>query len=195
MKGITIDTNIKRAPITNKREMYRLLDQGSFGNTIPSWFSVEAWLPEAAKAPNWGVRTLTVGGPCRLFCPTDEVADTFDEYVRCGHQAQISCMIDNFVTVTLMVDIYQSDTGLVVYGIHNPDKGANWRRDMPTKGKHYTGIAARRLLAQCLNPNSLDDLWAVLDLWPDHIVELSAMDRCFGRIPGRNAVIWECRLY
>ena len=104
-------------------------------------------------------------------------------------------MVDRVATVTLWADIWDSPTGLVVYGIEYPDTSRlTWRTGMPTLGRHWDGIAARHL-ARHLNPNSLEDLAAVFVQWPGHVCELSALDRCLGTVPHRNAVVWEVRLY
>ena len=179
--------------IKSKAQMYELLGQGAFGNTIPQWLSISDWEETAPNAELWGVRTLTAGGPCRLFCPKAEVPSTFQEFERQGHKVQISTMIDQFARVTLMAEVYDSDTGLTVYGVDCPEEGANWRKVMPSLGRTYTGVEARRLLARRMNPSSLADLWALLELFPGHVVEFSTMDRCFGTVPGRDCVIWEVR--
>jgi hypothetical protein len=181
-------------PIQTKTQMYALLSAGAFGNTVPQYFSVDTWLKseDVARYPMWGLRSLTVGGPCRLYCPTGEVADTGR---LMGANVNISPMIDAVSTILLWADVYDSPTGLIVYGIERPPHGASWRGWMPSKGREFRGIAAHQMLRRYLNPNSLADLQAVFERWPGHVVELSACDRCIGVVPGRNAVIWECRSY
>lgn len=181
--------------IRTKAEMYRRLAAGEFGNTIPQWLDVGAWQrdPAAAAFAVWGVRSQVPGGPCRLHCPTAEVRATA---ARFGCAVNISPMIDAAgATVTLMADVYDSPTGLIVYGVEYPLPGANWRQVMPRDGRQYDGLAARGVLARHLNPASLADLWALFERWPGHVVELSACARPFGTVPGRNAVIWEVRAY
>lgn len=184
-------------PITSKSRMYPLLASGAFGNTIPQYFTVAAWRAsgDSERHPTWGVRTLTPGGPCRLYCPAAEVEATVADYEAGGHPVNISLMIDSVVGVTLYADVYDSDRGLAVYCVEHPGKGASWREAMPRRGVQLYGLAARRVLQRHLNPSSLADLEAVLEQWPGHVVELSACDRCIGTIPGRNSVIWEVRLY
>jgi hypothetical protein len=183
--------------IGDKGTMYRRLARGSFGNTIPQFFSVEEWRAsgEADKFPAWGVRTLRPGGPCRLYCPTAEVEATCrsPEFAAAG--VNISIMGDAVCPVLLWADVWESPAGLVVYGIEYPPRGSSWRALMPTKGRHWERTAARMILARHLNPNSLADLYATLELWPGHVVELSAYERCLGVIPGRNGVLWEVRDY
>lgn len=66
---------------------------------------------------------------------------------------------------------------------------------MPTKGRHWFGSAARVLLTKHLNPNSYDDMSVLCDRLPGHVVELSALDRFYGTVPHRNAIVWEVRNY
>lgn len=183
--------------MTTKVRMYDALRAGCFGNTIPQWFSLDKWLvdPEAQRYQVWGVRTLTPGGPCRLFCPTGEVPSTVADYESKGHRCNISIMIDAILNVTLFADAYDSETGLRVYAVEYPGKGASWRKAMPEKGKQYDGLAARLLLRKHMNAASLADLEAIFERWPGHVVEFSACDRNFGTVPGRNCVIWEVRKY
>jgi hypothetical protein len=184
-------------PILGKSRMYSMLAAGAFGNTIPQWFNLDEWeqSADAARYATWGVRTLVAGGPCRLYCPREEVRSTAErpEYRAAG--VNISMMIDAIVNATLWADVYDSEDGLIVYGVLNPPRGASWRKLMPSEGREYRGIAAQMLLKQKLNPNSLADLEALRDRWPGHVYELSACEKCIGVIPHRNGVVWEVRNY
>lgn len=181
--------------VTSKGRMYDALASGRFGNTIPQWFSLAAWRadPEAARYRTWGVRTLTPGGPCAMYVPAEDVPGLVADFEARGHRCNISVMVDAVCGVTLYADVYDSETGLIVYCVEDPGRGASWRKVMPEKGRQFAGIAARLVLQRHLNPSSLSDLWALFDRWPGHVVELSALDRCFGTVPGRNAVVWEVR--
>lgn len=197
------------AAITSKSQMYALLAAGELGNTIPQFFDPQDWWREhsdengsrlAADAPGWwGVRTQTPGGPCRLNCPAAEVVDTAAGYELAGHRVNISMMVDRVATVTAWLEVWDSPTGLVVEGVEYPDTagGWTWRNSMPdpTKRRRWEGTAARLVLARHLNENDRDDLAANLAQWPDHVVEMSALDRCLGTIPHRRAIVWEIRGY
>lgn len=184
-------------PIRTKGRMYDLLSRGVLGNTIPQWFSLKKWRadPDARRYAVWGVRTMTPGGPCRLYCPEADVAATVAEYEAAGHACNISVMIDAVVNVTLYADVFEVPSGLAVYCVENPGKGASWRKVMPTLGRQYEGLAAKMLLRKHLNASSLADLEALMERYPGNVVELSACSTCFGTVPGRNAVIWEVRDY
>ncbi len=142
---------------------------------------------------------MTPGGPCYLNCPHSFVDATAHMYQQEGHRINISLMVDKVATVTAWLEVWDSPSGLVVEGIEWPsiDGGWTWRNSMPdpAKRKRWDGTAARMVLARHLNENSRDDLWRVLDEFPDSVVELSALDRCIGMVPHRNGVVWEIRHY
>lgn len=187
--------------ISNKAEMYRMLHRGDFGNTVPMWFSIREWELDAMfREPYrsiryWGVRSLTPGGPCTLNAPVAYVWDIANDFIRRGHQVNISPMIDHIVNVSMWANVLRSPSGLIVECIEYPDKASNWRVEMPTKAKTYQNTAANMLLRKHLNPSTLDDLGILLDKYPDAVVELSATESEFGTVPGRNAIIWEVRNY
>ena len=187
--------------ITSKAQMYEMLSDGEFGNTIPQFFSVEDWLksPDSRKYEFWGVRSAktSMHPACRMNVPYDEVAEYANTHFP--DAPNISMMVDKIAQVTAYLEIWESPTGLVVEGVEYPDTagGWNWRNSMkdPTRRKAWHGTTASMILCKHLNPNSLSDLRCLLDRYDDHIVELSALDRCIGTIPHRNAIVWEVRKY
>ncbi len=189
-----------KEPVLTKADMYRRLAAGEFGNTIRQFFSPTEWAthPDSDRFEWWGVRTMTPGGPCRLNCPAVEVWPTGRKFIADGHYVNISMMVDKVATVTAWLELWDSPTGLVVEGIEWPQTPEwTWRNSMPdpAKRKRWEGVAARHVLARHLNQNSVEDVRELLDGYPDHVLELSALDRCIGSVPHRNHVTWELRLY
>jgi hypothetical protein len=188
--------------ITNKHAMYAKLAAGEFGNTCPMWFGYQSWLRDMGRLrPDdplarclWGVRSLTPGGVFEPHVPAGDVRDACT--ARNGAGVNISPMIDTLpgLTVTAMLNVWESPTGLVVEAVTDPPAGANWRQVMPSARTHTT-TTARLLLDRHLNANSRDDLRVLLDAYPGHVVELSAMNICWGTVPHRDAVCWEVRAY
>jgi hypothetical protein len=180
--------------ITDKRQMYAMLAAGELGNTIPQFFSVADWTAAGGptRYPFWGVRTLTPGGPCRLNCPAGEVAATVAAFAP--HPPNISPMVSCVGQVTLIADVWDSPLGVVVEGHEYPPRVHDWREMMKTRNR-WEGVAARMVLRKHLNANSHGDLWELFEQFPGNVVELSALEVCFGTVPGRNAVVWEVRDY
>lgn len=182
-------------PVLNKVDMYRRLSAGEFGNTNPSWDGVTEWTRrrQFKDYPLWGVRSKVAGDPkTKLNTPVYEV----ERYcVDNGlFLANISPMVKAW-SVLWEGDICQrwDGAGLLCSGNAGVEPGS-WRTHMK-KPRLWEGSAATRLLRHVLNENSYDDLMILLDKYPDHVVELSALNHCFGTVPGRNAVVWEVRRY
>lgn len=192
-----------KTPVRNKTDMYRRLAAGEFGSTTRQFFDLMEWLEYVTANPRgnnwWGVRTMTPGGPCVLNCEAIHVPPVVWAMEEAGHKVNISLMVDTVATVTAWLELWDSPTGLVVEGIEWPDTdgGWTWRNSMPdpTKRKRWEGVAARMVLARHLNENSLDDARDLIEAYPDHVIEMSALDRCVGVVPCRNGIVWEVRCY
>jgi hypothetical protein len=61
--------------------------------------------------------------------------------------------------------------------------------------KDAFGLRAKLLLDHHLWPSSRDDMDALLDLYPGHVIEFSAHDCACGDQPHRNTLFWEVRRY
>ncbi len=179
--------------VSTKREAYRLAAAGLCGNTVERFFSLPDWIPHMDDFPTWGVQTTKVpGGPCRLNCPTAEVAATFAEYRE--FDPVISAMISAAVPTLWAGDVWDGPTGVECHGLLHPPLGFNWRALM-LKPTSWFGLAAKTLLRTVLNGNGQDDLADLMEKYPGHVYEISVFDRCVGKLPHRNYVCWEIRTY
>lgn len=180
-------------PVLTKADMYARLVSGEFGNTNPSWDGAHAWDMRDRDYPLWGVRSKTANDPrTRLNVPTAEVwRYCYDSGLM---DANISPMVKAH-SVQWEGDVCRrhDGAGLLCSGNVGIAPGS-WRTHMKSP-RCWEGSVATLLLRQVLNPNSYDDLMTLLDEYPDHVIELSALDHCFGTVPRRNAVVWEVRKY
>lgn len=188
-----------KPPVLTKADMYARLVAGEFGNTNPSWDGLDAWLEHKLKGlhnaiPLWGVRSKRAGDPrTKLNVPREDVGSYCIQHGLMD--ANISPMVPAY-SVQWEGDVARDLAGAPGYlccGNRNPEPGS-WRTHMK-KPREWRGSSALHLLRTVLNPNSFDDLMVLLDEYPDHVVELSALNVCFGTVPGRNAVVWEVRRY
>lgn len=183
-----------RVRITSKQQMYDLLSSNRLGNTIPQYACLQDWEAsgEHLVFPYWGVRTRVPGGPCRLNCPSEEVGATIESFRL--HVPNISVMISSIGRVTWLGEVWDSPGGLICSGVEHPPHVHDWRTLMRHPSL-WEGVRARKLLREHLNPNSYSDVMELLEEYPEHVVEFSVLDRCYGTIPHRNAITWEVRLY
>lgn len=183
--------------VSDKQMMYRMLQEGAFGNTIERWFRFEDWFNPFRPAQGlWAIRSMVAGNKDKsgLNFTYEEVCEKYRRWYPSGG-GEISPMVDHMLTARLQV--HEEPGGLVVWAVEGyRDKG--WRLVFDQENgysRHLYGVQARLILRRYLNQNSLDDLQILLDRYQGHTVELSALDRCFGTVPHRNAVVWEVRDY
>ncbi len=179
--------------ITDKATMYRMLNQGHFGNTVPAFMSLEEWenRPDYYKSfPLWGIRSMKAGDKrMKLDVPTREVPTYVYNWFG-QDPCNISPMVDQWLT--MRAEIFESNTGLSVRTVVG-FPSFKWRDAFQNFDHTLTGINAVNHLKTYLNANSYDDLRILLDKYPSHVVELTALSVCRGTVVGRNAVIWEVR--
>ena len=183
-----------RPPVTSKIDMYRRLAAGEFGNTSPQFFDLWTWtkFKDSHDIKLWGIRTMTGGnGPARLNVQTRFVGYWWWKFTMEGHNCQVSAMVDEYRTAVF--NVWESPSGLVVEGKEYPERAEEWRSIFAGPLTRWAGIQARMVLKRHLNENSYDDLMLLLDEYPDHIVEMTTLNRCFGTVPHRNACVWEVR--
>ena len=189
--------------IRDKRTMYDMLARGELGNTLPQYFTLQEWANHAHEFPTWGIRVTTGrGGPdarSRLNVCTANVAPYVLKNFAEG-EYNISGMVDPFVT--FRAEVVELDNGLSVsYVVGYPETlaipgGAHpWRYAFACLARRAYGIRALEILRHFVPENDLNDIRALIDAYPRHVVEFSVADRCVGKIPHRQAVIWEVRNY
>jgi hypothetical protein len=163
--------------------------------------SLRQWLTSGElirdTIPLWGVRSAidASSNKCRLNVSAAEVVSLImgEWKLYIDAPVNISGMVDQWVT--FRCNVWQSNFGgLHVEGVigqqHIP-----WREALDKYRRLYTMTEAIMILREYLNENSYDDLMILLDKYTGHVVELSCLDRCYGTVPHRNAIVWECRLY
>ncbi len=180
-------------PVLNKADMYRRIATGEFGNVLPKWYDFDAWCVEANPRAGqlWGVQHTKIAGfpGTRLNVDSMNVLAVVDGGDFRGENYCISTMIHQHGNVLWEGDV----TREYISGNFAP-AGGSWRRHM-LKPRLISGSAARLVLRSLLNENSFDDLETLLDNYPDHVVELTALDCCYGTVPHRNGIVWEVRRY
>jgi hypothetical protein len=60
--------------------------------------------------------------------------------------------------------------------------------------RHAFGLTALSIMRVLCCEQGYECVCGLLDLYPDHVVEFTCMDRAYGTL-GWNTVVWECRSY
>lgn len=69
------------------------------------------------------------------------------------------------------------------------------RDALASSGKQVKGMICRALTDHYMNHRSRQWLDWLLYAYPDHVIEFSCYNRCWGTEPGFNTVFWEVRTY
>lgn len=175
------------AEIRTKAEFYRRWHAGLLGNRPRTWSS-PAKLAASGWAGRVGIRSAQKGGPCLchlsvyqalMFAETWPCTPTFSE-----------AMPDDLL-------LLQGEVARLPGGLHltySTVRGLTMRKAL-RRPQRAAGLEAKLLLDRCLWPSSRDDLAALLDLYPDAVIEFGVHDCAVGVLPNRNAVVWEVRNY
>ena len=179
--------------IKNKKDSYRIWEQGGFGNRLQAWFSLEE-LREASYSGQVGIRYSDVRGGGSLFVPfldqntlTAKVKELEEKGYRRADMVFSEMAPDYALTINGEVNDFWD---LWYSHVKKPMRIAlkEWSR-------HESGVRARMIMRQFMNDASYADLCALMDLYPAHTIEFSCYPFHLGNIPGRNSVIWEVRKY
>jgi hypothetical protein len=183
----------KEGKVPTKKECYKLFESGSLGNKPKTWSSYEEVLADGWKGK---VTMRSKAGMARKnvrYCvPLDKIPYEIEEWKKQGmKEKDISfneTMPDEHIAI--QGEIMKSENG--IYLLYSTLK-TQMNTALKEKPEHAFGLKANILLKENLWPSSLADVEALLDLYPDSVIEFSAYEIAVGNLPGRNTVIWEVR--
>lgn len=189
-------------PVLSKRDFTKRYAEGEFGNASPTWHSLKEF--ELAVFPSFGF-TASDGDPPRLFHLRNRVAGGSTYYnltammaaknwrqVQNQDQWYVSEMAPTELTL-IQGEVMQCETGSIslFYSII----AKPMREALALGGVQCKGIIAVSLLRHFMDTASYEWLQLLLERYPDHVVEFSTYDVCWGTVPNRNSVFWEVRKY
>lgn len=181
--------------VKTKHENFRLLEQGSFGNKLRIWNSIDEIIESGYKGTvSMRYKDLYGGSFYAYDVPILKIEDTQDTWMKKGAEKENIVFNESapdhllLIQGELMWEIYPY---YLLYSLEREKK----MNDALKYGKHASGLTALNLLKGCLNPSSYSDMMALLELYPDSVIEFSAYSISLGDIPGRNTIIWEVRNY
>lgn len=190
-------------PILTKEHNYRLWQSGAFGTRLRSWRTVKDW-----RASGFNglivLRQLVVGtANCRYHLRPDQVDDVIAEWLAGGVPAQ-NIMVNEAAPdgdhILLQGEYFDDAFGdghlatIPGYLLYST-RPLQMRLALREESSHACGLQADMLLRGCMTPSSYEDFRSILSLYPRPVVEVSIYDCCVGDVPGRNALVWEVRMY
>lgn len=189
-------------PVRFKVQMYNMLQRGDFGNTLPTYHSLEEWRAAQKERyfPLWCLRSnkSSLDSRTRWNVPAEQVPDTFNQLFPFG-DANLSSMIDEHLVLRGQL-IDSSIGGVLVpvglklwYSMVGPR--LSWRQAFSEDSYNVHGLQAWNILKGVMNSNSVEDMRELIDAYPDHTIEFTVLNKNMGTMRNRNTLIWEVRQY
>ncbi len=180
-------------PITSKKEMYRRLNAGLLGHTLPAVETdadLAALIAGAGDAGRFAIRLKRPGGRTRFHLT---VAETL---------AAVALIPAGEWNVTPMID----DSVRVCYGHLLDGPGGWWLHysDTPKPCKllpsqdgcverHRVGLSARVYLRTIMDDIAWETLERLVDDYPGHVIEFSVLADRRSACGPTNTIFWEVR--
>jgi hypothetical protein len=175
--------------IRAKAEFYRRWFAGLLGNRPRTWGTPEALLASGYTG-TVSVRTVgPAGGKTRYNLTVSEAVEAARDWP--GKPTFNESAPDHVLLI--QGEVTRSVGGL--YLRYSTTPGMKMNEAMRLDAHDASGLTAKLLLDHFLWPASRDDLDALLDAYPDHVVEFSAHGCACGDQPHRNMLVWEVRAY
>lgn len=178
-------------PVLSKADFVRRYQAGEFGNHSPTWDTPEELAKDAEPDALVHLRNRIAGGSTYYNI---RAADAFDLWTEMGPQIPqwyCSAMAPTEHTIA------QGEVMDGPWGLH-----LLWTfvkkpmREALTQFHHTdVGLVARMRLRIGMNDLSYEWFQYLLEAYPDHVIEFSIYDHCWGTVPGHNTVFWEVRKY
>lgn len=183
--------------IPTKSACYRLYESGAFGNKLRTWNDLSSLMRDdycggvvmRYKGAGGGTEYPRYGQEI----PKAEVADTVQAWVSAGASRESIRFNEAAWDDKLIIqgEVMRSQEHLSLFYSREKTK----MREALKRGLQVEGLRAMMLLRHALSPASYDDVEALIERYPDAVIEFSAYSHNVGNCRGRNAVIWEVRNY
>jgi hypothetical protein len=188
--------------ITDKAQMLALQQSGKLGNFLRTYSSIDELsdIPRSRPLDYFTIQNKQSDSP--FFAPEVIGVDVPAEIER--------LLLQGAYPSTIYVrDIPPPGTRRIIQGEFSSIPGREWggfelyfttggdknlRHDLEERGRRLSGFAALTILRACMEDSAQEDLLALLDQYPEHVIEFTYFDRPCG-VFNRNLVVWEVRHY
>jgi len=184
--------------VTTKKQNLKLFSTGFFGTKLKSWNTFEEVLKSGHK-DSVTIRTLAGGGGfCFYDCHIYEVENIIS---KCALPKELFYFNESAPDehIVLQGEYYnkiinisgKTYDGTFTHSFHK----LKMRDALRISQRTCYGLSAKTLIKDYMSESSWSDFECLLDLYPDHVLELSIYGCNIGDIQGRNAIVWEVRSY
>lgn len=188
-------------PVLSKRDFTKRYAEGEFGNASPTWHSLEDFIKDRAKHHRNGgyhpipglfhLRNRVAGGSTYYNLPASAAMELWRTSANAS-QWYLSEMAPTELTL-IQGEVMQCEQGSI--SLFYSTIAKPMREALTLGGVQQKGIIAVSLLRHFMDTASYEWLQTLLERYPDHVVEFSTYDKCWGTLPNFNSVFWEVRHY
>lgn len=184
----------KPPPVLTKTDFARRYKAGEFGNSSPTWNDFDEWDMQCYPPDQlFHVRNRIAGAHTWYDVSLAEMWFVWHKacIAYAPEHLYISAMCPTERTL-IQGEVMRWNRELEFYytTVKKPMRDA-----LKEQSQTAYGITAKNLLLANLNTASYEWLQHLLDVYPDHVVEITALDCCWGTEPGFNTLYWEVRRY
>lgn len=187
-------------PVLTKRDMVNRYRAGEFGNHSPTWGTLADWwtedpVPWVRYGRMFHIRNRVAGGLTFYNVDAGILSRYWNDIAKeCGGEKNlyISAMSPHEHNL-LQGEVWDGPGGLYLHGTY--EIGMPMRDALSVSPFDCTGLEARLRLQQVMNDLSWEWFQWLLEAYPDHVIEFSSFNVCWGTVPGHNTVFWEVRKY
>lgn len=185
-------------PVLTKKDFVRRYALGEFGNGAPTWNTYQEFSRDFENYPvdqMFHIRNRVAGGLTWYNVPKLELWIRWNTACALvdAENLYISAMCPTGEGKTLIQgEVMQSPEGLY---LHYSQVDRPMREALQQESHHAFGLKAKLLLEKYLDWNSMDWMNGLLERYPHHVIEFTALSVKWGTVPGYNTVFWEVRNY
>lgn len=180
--------------IKTKQDMYALYDKCCFGNKLITWKNLYEYYDSNFESPVvMRYKGSSGGGFAQYEVPKSEIENIVQEWVKKGANKNLITLNEAAPDhlIKIQGEIMRSTSYISIRYSTLP---LPMRKALETKQYHENGIIALNTLKRNLDATSYDNIWRLLDLYEDAVIEFSTWDCVVGHLKN-NTVIWEVRNY
>ena len=191
-----INKIIKSKKIQNKKEYYLLYENEFFGNKALTWGTYEEILQSGWKGKVCIRSQRIISGKNKVIfnIPLEnlqyEIKKLEEKKILRREMTFNQSMPDDKLLLQGEVMRQMGEWELLYTTVKKP-----MNRALEEESLSARGLKAREIIKTYFNPSSYSDLEALMEIFPDSVVEFGCYSINIGNIPSRNVVIWEVRNY
>lgn len=190
-----INRIINSKKIDSKKKSYLLYEGGFFGNKVLTWNSLQeikesGWKNKICIRSRKGIAR----GKTKFDIPLEELDKNIKEMIEDGMKIEELFFNQSMPneSLTLQGEITLTEKGIyLLYTLIKKPMNLGLKE----QSLHAFGFKAKAILEHFLSPICLDEIYLLLNNFPESIIEFSTYSCPVGNLPNRNTVIWEVRNY